>query len=74
MRASCLWAAVLLVIATGAPALGDSPFEDVRSKQEAVAAFADAEKSLVKKVNRSVPSRCRTKQACSRLSVGQTCG
>ena len=67
MRASCLWAAVLLVIATGAPALGDSPFEDARSKQEAVAAFADAEKLLVKKVGTTVPCWCRTKRACPKV-------
>ncbi|GAB4817106.1 hypothetical protein N2152v2_004152 [Parachlorella kessleri] len=41
--------AVLLLIAAAVPALGANPFADTKSKQEAVAAFADVEKSLVKK-------------------------
>ena len=50
MRQSLAFTAVLLLLAAVVPALGGNPFADTKSKQEAVAAFADVEKSLVKKV------------------------
>ena len=50
MRSTHILAAVLLSLVAVVPALGISPFADTTSKQEAVAAFADVEKSLVKKV------------------------
>jgi len=50
MRQSLAFTAVLLLLAAVVPALGANPFADTKSKQEAVAAFADVEKSLVKKV------------------------
>ena len=50
MRSTYILAAVLLLLAAVVPALGTDPFADTKSKQEAVAAFAGVEKSLVKKV------------------------
>ena len=49
MRSSLVFTAILLFAAAAAPALAD-PFADTTSKEEAVAAFADVEKALVKKV------------------------
>ncbi|GAB4817105.1 hypothetical protein N2152v2_004151 [Parachlorella kessleri] len=49
MRTTVILAAVLLLLAAVVPTLGIDPFADTKSKQEAVAAFADVEQSLVKK-------------------------
>ncbi|GAB4819654.1 hypothetical protein N2152v2_006700 [Parachlorella kessleri] len=48
MCSSLVFTAILLFAAAAAPVLAD-PFADTKSKQEAVAAFADVEKALVKK-------------------------
>ncbi len=72
MRTSYLLAAVLLVVAV-APALGD-PFEDARSKKEAVAAFAGAEELLVKKVESVLCKRGVVTSGLPKGRIGQTCG